>query len=74
MIKVDCLAAGVLQEKLALDYSLFPELAYSLHIRPANEKQEKVADEIFYTPLTNKQQRNPHPNELETVMSNLARR
>jgi hypothetical protein len=47
MIKVDWLAAGVLQREVGA--GLFRhgsrELAYNLQILPANEKQEMVADE-----------------------------
>ncbi len=54
---MDRLAACALQREVGAGLVTVPfELAYDLRILPANEKQEKVAGEIFQTPLTNKKQ------------------
>jgi hypothetical protein len=60
MVKLDWLAAGVLQREVGVGFGHCSlELAYSLCILSAKEKQEMAAYEIFYTFLTNKKQRKP---------------
>jgi hypothetical protein len=54
MIRVDGLAAGVLLREIGAGLVIVP---LSCRIFRANEKEEMVADEIFYTTLTNKRQR-----------------